>query len=75
MSGRDGSLETFRYGAGRLPIGRTRRDGSTEEYAWDSQGRLAVEVAEEASLDNTLPITAAAVQTTLGNIGVLLKTM
>ena len=42
---------------------------------WDSQGRLAVEVAEEASLDNTLPITAAAVQTTLGNIGVLLQTI
>ena len=42
---------------------------------WDDQGRLAVEVAEDASLDNTLPITAAAVQTTLGNIGVLLKTI
>lgn len=42
---------------------------------WDSQGRLAVEVAEEPSSDNTLPITAAAVQTAIGNIGVLLQTI
>ena len=39
---------------------------------WDKQGRLAVQVAEEAEADNTLPITAAAVYAELGNIEVLL---
>ncbi len=42
---------------------------------WDSQGRLAVQVATSAEADNTLPITAAAVQTELGNITVLLGTI
>ncbi len=42
---------------------------------WDEQGRLAVQVAESAEADNTLPITAAAVQTELGNISVLLGTI
>ena len=40
---------------------------------WDKQGRLAVQVADEA--DNTLPITAAAVYAKLGNIEVLLGTI
>ena len=42
---------------------------------WDSQGRLAVQVADEAEADNTLPITAAAVHTELGNIEILLQTI
>ena len=42
---------------------------------WDRQGRLAVQVAEEAESDNTLPITAAAVYVELGNIEVLLGTI
>ena len=42
---------------------------------WDKQGRLAVQVAEEAEADNTLPITAAAVYAELGNIEVLLGTI
>lgn len=42
---------------------------------WDHQGRLAVQVADEAEADNTLPITAAAVYTELGNIEVLLGTI
>ncbi len=42
---------------------------------WDDQGRLSVQVAEEAEADNTLPITAAAVHTELGNIAVLLGTI
>ena len=42
---------------------------------WDGDGRLAVEVASSAETDNTLPITSAAVQTALGNIDVLLKTI
>mgnify|MGYP000243545401 CR=1 FL=1 len=42
---------------------------------WDKQGRLAVQVADEAEADNTLPITAAAVYTELGNIEVLLGTI
>lgn len=41
----------------------------------DHQGRLAVQVADEAEADNTLPITAAAVYTELGNIEVLLSTI
>lgn len=43
--------------------------------AWDHQGLLAVQVADEAEADNTLPITAAAVYTELGNIEVLLSTI
>ena len=42
---------------------------------WDSQGRLAVQVADAAEEDNTLPITAAAVHTELGNIEILLQTI
>ena len=44
---------------------------------WDKQGRLAVQVADEAEAeaDNTLPITAAAVYAELGNIEVLLGTI
>ena len=42
---------------------------------WDKQGRLAVQVADEAEADNTLPITAAAVYTEIGNIEVLLGTI
>ena len=42
---------------------------------WDEQGRLAVQVADTAEADNTLPITAAAVHTELGNIEILLQTI
>lgn len=42
---------------------------------WDPEGRLAVDVAHEPEEDNTRPITSAAVQTALGNIDVLLKTI
>ena len=42
---------------------------------WDKQGRLAVQVADEAEADNTLPITAEAVYAELGNIEVLLGTI
>ena len=38
-------------------------------------GRLAVDAAEDFDGDNTLPITAAAVQTTVGNIEKLLGTI
>ena len=38
-------------------------------------GKLAVDTAEDFSGDNTLPITAAAVQTTVGNIEILLGTI
>ena len=50
-----------------LPLGHALK--------WDDRGRLAVEVATEATEDNTLPITSAAVQTALGNIDVLLQTI
>lgn len=42
---------------------------------WDAEGHLAVDVADEPEADNTRPITSAAVQTALGNIDVLLKTI
>lgn len=42
---------------------------------WDDQGRLSVQVAEEAEANNALPITAAAVHTELGNIAVILGTI
>ncbi len=42
---------------------------------FDERGRLAVQVATSAEADNTLPITAAAVQTEIGNIEVLLGTI
>ena len=45
-----------------------------DELAGDSN-RIAVQVAEEAEADNTLPITAAAVYAELGNIEVLLGTI
>lgn len=38
-------------------------------------GLLMVNTANEVSQDNTLPITSAAVHTTVGNIEVLLKTI
>lgn len=40
-----------------------------------SRDGLAVQVADEAEADNTLPITAAAVYAELGNIEVLLGTI
>ena len=42
---------------------------------WDAEGRLAVDTADSPEADNTRPITSAAVQTALGNIDVLLKTI
>ena len=42
---------------------------------WDKNGRLAVQVADEAEADNTLPITSAAVYTAVGNIEVRLSTI
>ena len=39
----------------------------------DKAGRVSVDTADEAEADNTRPITAAAVHTTIGNINVLLE--
>ncbi len=41
----------------------------------DGEGRLSVDTANEASQDNTKPITSAAVHTVVGNIEVLLSTI
>lgn len=41
----------------------------------DDAGRLSVDTADEVSGDNTKPITAAAVHTTVGNIEILLSTI
>ncbi len=42
---------------------------------YDETGRLAVQVADKPEPDNTLPITSAAMQTTVGNIEILLGTI
>lgn len=59
-----------------LPSGGT---GSMPELGhalgYDGDGKLAVQVANEVEEDNTLPITAAAVHTTVGNIEILLSTI
>lgn len=41
----------------------------------DHEGRLAVNTADQAQTDNTLPITSAAVAVSLGNIDVLLSAL
>lgn len=41
----------------------------------DSAGRLSVDTADEVEGDNTRPITAAAVYSTVGNIEILLGTI
>lgn len=42
---------------------------------YDAEGHLAVDTADEAEQDNTLPITSAAVYTSIGNIEALLQTI
>lgn len=63
----DAVLNTSVQTAGSFSLGHA--------LMWDKQGRLAVQVANEAEEDNTLPITAAAVHTELGNIEILLQTI
>lgn len=46
---------------------------TTDETLSLNNGVLSVNTATEPEQDNTLPITAAAVQTTVGNIEILLK--
>ena len=46
-----------------------------ENLKIDGEGRLSVVTADEVEEDNTRPITAAAVFTTVGNIEVLLGTI
>lgn len=50
-------------------------DFVTDETLTLKDGVLSVNTAKEPEPDNTLPITAAAVHTTVGNIGELLKTI
>lgn len=47
----------------------------TDETLSYKDGKLAVNTANEPDPDNTLPITSAAVATTVGNIEILLKTI
>ena len=63
----DAVLNTSVQTAGNFSLGHA--------LMWDKQGHLAVQVANEAEEDNTLPITAAAVHTELGNIEILLQTI
>lgn len=42
---------------------------------YDQYGNLGVNTASVVEKDNTLPITSAAVETTVGNIEILLKTI
>lgn len=46
-----------------------------ETLMYDENGQLSVKTADAAQADNTLPITSAAVHTTVGNIEVLLGTI
>lgn len=48
---------------------------TTDETLTLDQGVLSVNTADTVEADNTLPVTSAAVQTTVGNIEVLLKTI
>ena len=48
---------------------------TTDESLTLKDGVLSVNVASEAEEDNTLPISSAAVATTVGNIEILLKTI
>lgn len=48
---------------------------TTDETLTLDNGKLSVNTAQHPELDNTLPITAAAVHTTVGNIEILLKTI
>lgn len=48
---------------------------TTDETLTLDNGKLSVNTAQEPELDNTLPITAAAVHTTVGNIEIILKTI
>lgn len=54
--------------------GKTLVPGHAVKYDRET-GTLSVMVANAPEADNTLPITAAAVETTVGNIEVLLKTI
>lgn len=63
-----------------IPRGATGTSGGSasfeidETLKYDSEGKLGVNMATEVE-DKTLPITAAAVNTTVGNIEVLLQTI
>lgn len=48
---------------------------TVDETLTYENGVLSVNTADTVEEDNTLPITSAAVQTTVGNIEVLLKTI
>ena len=48
---------------------------TTDETLYLKNGVLGVNTAEQVEPDNTLPITSAAVHTTVGNIEVLLKSI
>lgn len=50
-------------------------DFKTDETLTLENGVLSVNTATEAEEDNTLPITSAAVATTVGNIEIILKTI
>lgn len=42
---------------------------------YDEEGRLAVKMADDNNNDNTLPVSAATMESTVGNIEILLKTI
>lgn len=53
----------------------TALGAAVDETLSYENGVLSVNTAKEPDPDNTLPITSAAVATTVGNIAVLLKTI
>ena len=62
-------------GTSMNPARITERFIKTDETLSYKEGVLSVNIAQEPDPDNTLPITAAAVASTIGNIEILLKTI
>lgn len=70
----DGSIKTVEFVAPEGPKGEDAFF-ETDETLTLKNGVLSVNTADEPEADNTLPITSAAVHTTIGNINALLETI
>lgn len=73
VNGKTGAVQLSASDVGADSAGTAFKPGNALELTQD--GTLNVLTATEAEEDNTLPITAAAVYTEIGNIEILLKTI
>lgn len=72
----DHSTQTWKYADAAISVGSGGGVSfTTDETLKLENGVLSVNTATEAEEDNTLPITSAAVATTVGNIEIILKTI